>query len=151
MGFFHRIWKKLAIREPKFEIQICTFAWKFWISRMKSWSNTARWNFVDLKVSGRLTRIQVFIETGFVQPDWKKGTTKHKTMRSSYQSWRFAAKADALSDLRAEIHPQHHTAWLSRAKQPLSTLLTVLWIKKRRIVWARILMRTRCRIGATDI
>ena len=77
MGIFHRIWKKLAIWElSKFEIQICTFSWKFWISRMKSWSNTARWNFVDLKVSGRLTSIQVFIETGLVHPDLEKGTTE---------------------------------------------------------------------------
>ena len=63
MGIYHRIREKLAIWDSNSKFKICIFSWKFWISRMKSWSNTLRWNFVDLKVVGRLTSVQLFIET----------------------------------------------------------------------------------------
>ena len=154
MGIYHRIWKKLAIWDSEEKIQNSNFAyfhWKFWISRMKSWSNTIRWNFMDLKVWGRLTSIQLFIETVGVSSQIEKRHPEAQKRSDHHLSWRFALEADALSDLIGEIHPKHPFWSYPGSKQSLFTLCGQRNPKRCPIFWARILMRTRRRIGTADI
>ena len=122
MGIYHRIREKLAIWDSNSKFKICIFSWKFWISRMKSWSNPVRWNFVDLKVVGRLTSVQLFIETclemwviDFVSSQaLKTQNTMHLEIDCRF--------AGALLDLRGRNDQEGGSGWILPPNHPVSIL-----------------------------